>query len=933
MLPGKSSIVTGPRPLFLNGGPLLTPRPSRGRPGQAVVLVLLILFVLVIISAVFVAILSRNLAMTSRGRESSSTGQLAAAGIDFANQMLTTSPLGADWRPPFPPAPKKLKDDHSPLAGYDEQGNAVSAFTWKALDSPEADDPDYRTYYDAEEISSGLAPQPVVVYDKPANDPTRVVIGTGYLPGFSKYPDPRELPLRSSIEGYFLLRIEYDPKHTDRLSKYLKIISLGHSLRDPLVFRRLVAYKPLGITEYVRFVTNADRSARDNDWGIPPWIDYDNDKSNSEQYTEGGAPIPDSIYKPDDRTAVTDLYGPVRFQGDLFFRGANRFFLWPNSTSNYRNDRFEVVGDLKYSTVDTAMGTILDLYDNTASGLQIPVYNIASSPYEKPAAFTYQDSLGNLVLRRHVRRIAPPDIFTKEPATGVIRYEAITRRSGSWIKVGGKDRNTGEFIYSEDATGDKIFPAGYFVDNPTDVQFTHSLESLRNNFLRPITGGSLNTNWQGTTDYPYYVPPGLTITLWPGALGSTTDKYPVTWNPADPDCPKITLTRSDGQDFRKVRDTGGGVLADESAGASLDLPYPPNGIIYCTGNVVIHGSLPQRGRIPATAQYYFDNLTVVSGGTIYIDAGLKTPQSSATGLSARYRSYVALLARDMAVLNPTLSGRIGGGAGAAPPIILNGDLSLEANAPGSQSTHYEIRPGGSYVLRSDVITDLADPTLLTLTHSGADPGPTIINVLINGQFLDFDPNTSGVQNKYTFTSSPTVPPDDATRSNHLSPDFETKSWDITSYLDRAAGAVNYITVQLDPSSSTSYWLENLKLTSEIHVDALVYAQNGSWFVIPGKWADASSPTGQDAIDGLRYNTPIFFRGAISESHPADSPAVADWVNKWSYPYYLTGDSTDKPHWGTIKYEFDDDLINNRRGPLSILPVLPVSPDLIYEGEE
>ena len=1025
-------MVTGPRPLFLNGGPLLAPLRSRGRPGQAVVLVLLILFVLVVISAVFVAILSRNLAMTSRGREASSTGQLAAAGIDFANQMLTTSPLGADWRPPFPPAPKKLKDDYSPLAGYDEQGNAVSAFTWKALDTPEADDPDYRTYYDAEEISSGLAPQPVVVYDKPATDPTRVVIGTGYLPGFAKYPDPRELPLRSSIEGYFLLKIEYDPKHTDHLSKYIKITSLGHSLRDPLVFRTLVAYKPLGITEYVRFVTNADRSSRDNDWGIPPWINYNNNKDpstgnplNDEQYYEdppdsgNWVRYEDGIYDDRDRSAITDLTGPVRFQGDVFFRGANFFRLWPNSTTKYRNDRFELVGDLKYGTVDTAMGTIVDLYDNIADPYNpVHVYNIASSPYEKPAAFTYQDSQGNVVLRRHVRRIAPPDIFAKDPATGVERYEALTKRSGSWIKVAGKDKNNAEYIYSYERTHltadlsaselttmavddasifppsgtviidneqitysshtstsfdtltrgangttaaphttgafvrtPKVFPAGCFINNPTDVQFSHNLESLRGNFLRPVkANGSRNDYWTGsTTVCPSYEPLGVTITLWPGALDSN-DMYPVTWDPTVPDCPKITLTRSDGPNFNGVTyDSGSGTWSEEDAGASLDVPYPPNGIIYCTGNVIIHGSLPQRGRIPAAAHYYFDNLTVVSGATIYIDASLMTPQGSTPGLSLANRSYIALLARDMAVLNPTFSGRAGGGSST---IILNGDVSLQANAPGSQATHYEIRPGGSYVLRFDVVTQMNDPTLLTLTHSGADPGPTIINVLINGQFLDFDPNTAGTQNKYTFASSPTVPPDHPTQSDHLSPDFETKSWNITSYLDLAAGAVNYITVQLDPSSSTSYWLENLKLTSEIQIGGgstggggvLVYAQNGSWFVIPGKWADASSPTGQDAIDGLRYNTPIFFWGAISESHPADSPAVADWVNKWSYPYYdLPGDYLQKkdlplwkdmkPYWGTIKYEFDDDLINNRRGPLSILPVLPVSPDLIYESEE
>jgi hypothetical protein len=802
--------------------------------------------------------------------------------------MLTTSPLGADWRPAVPPT-----------------------------DSSSAE---FKIYYDDYEIKAGLG-------------------------GFTKYPDPREMPSQTAAEGYFLLKVEYAPTKAEPLSKYIKITSVGHSLRNPMLLRTLVAYKPIGITEYIRFVTNADRSGRDNDWGIPPWIDYNNDGTNDEQYTVGTPPVPtpDSIYNPDDRSAITNLYGPVRFQGDVFFRGANQFYLWPTDSTKYRNDKMEFGGDLNYSTVDKSIGTIVEFYNQSASSVseQVPIYNIPSG--EKPAAFTYDYPLGsgNFLLRRGVRRITPPDLSTKEPATGLKRYEALTKRSGVWIKVNGKDKNTGEYGYEAGVTGGKVFGAGIYVNNSKkDIQFSSDpeklrLENLRAQLLRPSDIGV------GKWNAGVYDPPGLKIELKPGKPDSGTGKYPATWDPANPNCPKIVFARDDDQFKAAVWDPtangGAGGYGEQDVGTSLELPYPRDGVLYCTGNARISGALPQRDCTPANADYTIENLTVVSEATIYIDGSLLTPQGSNPNLPAVNRSYIGLLARDMVVLNPTLSGKTGGGSTA---ITLNGDVSLQADATGSSKTHYEIRPGGSFVLRQKVINPLSDPTLLTLRHCGADPGPTVINVIINGQYFDFqdsDPSNGLQQGQYTFTSSPSVTPDNTTTSNHLSPNFETKSWDITAYLNRNTNDVNYITIQLDSSSSTSYWLGGYKLNGEIHVNALAYAQNGSWFVIPGQYCPnyvgVGNPTGDDAVQNMRYNTPIYFRGAIAESHPADSPAVADWVKKWSYPFWLPGDDPEKPHWGTIRYEFDDDLINNRRGALPILPALPVSPDLIYEGEE
>jgi hypothetical protein len=126
----------------------------------------------------------------------------------------------------------------------------------------------------------------------------------------------------------------------------------------------------------------------------------------------------------------------------------------------------------------------------------------------------------------------------------------------------------------------------------------------------------------------------------------------------------------------------------------------------------------------------------------------------------------------------------------------------------------------------------------------------------------------------------------------------------------------------------------------VEIDALIYAQNGSWFVIPGPWFNedpAEAVTPDYVSDRPGYHEPLNYQirvyGAISENLPAPMGDVVDWTSKWSGPY---GSAT------SLTYAYDPLLRTTRKAqdplnPGSLItaprfPRLPLTPDLMVWGE-
>ncbi|MGC9004410.1 MAG: hypothetical protein ACP5KZ_06880, partial [bacterium] len=99
------------------------------------------------------------------------------------------------------------------------------------------------------------------------------------------------------------------------------------------------------------------------------------------------------------------------------------------------------------------------------------------------------------------------------------------------------------------------------------------------------------------------------------------------------------------------------------------------------------------------------------------------------------------------------------------------------------------------------------------------------------------------------------------------------------------------------------------------ISALLYAQNGPFFVIPqpGEWK-------------LETGTPLSWRveinGAIAENWPAGTNDVEEWSSKMDP--------------GIVVIRWDPALVINSPRPgeenLPNLPYLPVSPSYFYAGE-
>ncbi len=116
----------------------------------------------------------------------------------------------------------------------------------------------------------------------------------------------------------------------------------------------------------------------------------------------------------------------------------------------------------------------------------------------------------------------------------------------------------------------------------------------------------------------------------------------------------------------------------------------------------------------------------------------------------------------------------------------------------------------------------------------------------------------------------------------------------------------------------------------VQIEALVYAQNGSWFVIPGPWFNEDPDENDYTQAHPGYHEPLNIRlnfvGAITENLPASMGDVADWTSKWAGMTGATG-----PY---LTYQYDPLLrYSEVRGGSDLrFRNLPLTSDLLVWGE-
>lgn len=728
----------------------------------------------------------------------------------------------------------------------------------------------------------------------------------------------------TSGNGRFLIRLRY-PGSTDVSSpeaKCIKIESIGRvgviNADDPTTYQNS---QPMRMRREMQAYKPI---------GITDYTFFVTNKDKSDEPATMG--IPNLTGMPDNFS--NEFVGSMRVNGNLQWIGKNLIHLDRDVTSSMtpsndpidfaqskNGDRISVSGNISFADKDTNV-TLEDPYINSgksADALPSEDTNFSIDPFisnnstDTPDPI-YSDGNGSSDIHgasRWVKRLEPPSIDTENPETGVGRYIALTKFSGV---LNSNNHNTGEYGLGN----------GIYIDNINDIQNNHG--DLTDEWLNQDPD-----NPQPHWNIGRYDPPGVQIVFYPiystsgdaDAKGIIEITREEPWRDADGN--KVSSTRYyklnlvDGTPEYQIFDVENNKLGESKSF---------NGIIYAEGNIRVWGQLPSG--IP---------MTMISGGTIYIEGNLVKSDNTAG---------IALLAKDYVCVNTTQFFRV------------------ESDA--SQTGSYYVISGTDVtknMVKGSFGFGLTPPSTVKLLVVQKNSGTGSAGVSMQtgiGRSIDISKAFGFSSNDSQWWHMNCLTLMDSGTSNIT---YDSNLGALTSY-------------RLIPGASTGsdYWLKRIGMQPlDIQIDAVMYAQDKCFFVIPGEWFNPDSTDVRKVYDsngnlindvdatnsrvpnqGHRsvdddfpfYGEPLDVRvwicGAIAENHTAPISAISDWTRKWGWtPLYigskmLNNESLHKGFGMTYAYDISlipsaptgsDTLAVYQNRPR--LPKLPVSPDLIYFG--
>jgi len=922
----------------------------RTRRGQSIIVALLVLLLLGVAGALFVTIVARNLLNARHANRVVTADQYARAGITFADAQLSTSLDGADWRAPLQFAlsdgTNGTKDLRPPMGTPERMRYDANKL---ALADPNDPDKEY--------LQAGYAR-----YNTGAG---RFLLRVTYDPvnvGPLDVPPGKYLKIESiGREG---LIESIDPttytnnRSTDRTQAYQ------------------VAYKPIGITDYARFETNPDNRSDIANLGVISQ-QYTQDSSNDGgiatpgvyDFVSGSAPayklypvvttygasdayLKDGMTPPNfypNPTAGTGMVLPsgspytlVSGDGSIHANMPLRFFgknvVYLNNAGGSAplfQDGIEVVGNLLLDSYSPSANL-----DNTlpTGGTGTPVYQQASlvlnptvtngktdlkyyvAPSNSVGGFNTQGGLirdGSMQndvngQPRGIKRLEPPLMDAQDPASRLPRYKVIAMTSPPRF-----DPKTGKpYPINADGTSPSLYGYGkaIYIDNSADIQADSSSvgggTTLTDEWLRRTSAasaaGASKSGWNGH----FYDPVGVTITLGQN-LGTGTAAAPV-------------------YGIRMVRGDDAWKNPDGTPGTSrtMDAAYGPTGLdasqsaVTSNNDIVIHvegnvrlaaGTLSpveRSGNAPTTPRH----ITIVTNGTAYVEGNLLKgdPDSSITVLA---HDYVCLNTSQFTVGQSPQNQR--------PAIDVSGNLDLTdadslvepfnfglpqkfGTPPGIKMTDTkttDAATAGGY--------GAANPFLYVSASSSVPAANALADFSIT--------NLMGTTVNFAVTQvfGPTTPTH-LTLPLTLPPLGQSDLEQLTVARDRS----DHPTASDPDTYPGDVLLERVAvLPMDIRIEAVLYAQTRSFFVIPGDWFNGknndtidqfASGTTRPDLNGVTagstdytnrsrfpfYGQPIDLKitidGAVSEARPADISAQSAWMTKWGWiPQYhgsLTGET-------------------------------------------
>ena len=919
-----------------------TARRQAARRGQSIIIALLVLLLLGIAGGLFITIVARNLINARRSARVGSADAYASAGLSFADSRLTNSPEGADWRPPLQFA---LDPTYQPASGTTE-GMRYQAAVSAGLGTASPDDPDFKY------LTAGYAKYTTgagrfllrVTYD-----PVNAINSTGALPP-GKYLKIESIGREGIVDSM-------DPttyannRTTDRVQSYK------------------VAYKPIAITDFARFETNPNKRSDianlgvisrlytdDPDGGIATPGVYDfklpiaspptlqlypvlttygaADAYLQNSTTKQLLPNPKAGTGQAAPSGYTLVPGGGSLQANMSTRffGKNVFYLNPSvNTPPLGQDTIGIAGDilldsydpiakLDNSTLDTTVtpnrgqqaAVMIDPQPTSTDPTGLTNLTGSGTGFVFPSADSARFStFGGIVrdgaatndsagLPRSISRLDPPVTDGQDAATQLPRYKALAMTSAPRLDP------TTNSAYA-DGSAQYGYGRDIYVDNTADVQ--NDSESVGGGSNLPDewlhgaanadTGGIGKGGWIGQL----YSPPGVSVTL-----GAVTSRD----NNGVPTSYGISLVRGAGSTAWR--------MPNGSAGTSstLLIPYSTldrdrtsktidnNIVIYAEGNVRVHGILSPNEGSSQTPPVAARHITIVSGATAYIEGNLLKGDPS---------SSISVLAHDYVCLNTTQF-LAGPQPDDAAPLLPTPDKNTGYyNFDGANTLTQEVSFG---LTGGTVGTSYASPLALYIsgTSSTADvtgdaDQPT--DPLGNTATAEVSFNLNGA-NPFLVTFDPNPADNLPTRRTIPLPQANN---DIAGL---ASGDIARLTIKRHDQGVGDPQIERIAvLPMDIRIEAVLFAQTRSFFVIPGQWFNTdtgdnlatftAAPNDPNIKQSARallstgtaydnekrfplYGQPVDLKitvyGSVSEARPADIAAQSEWMRKWGWIPQLHG---------------------------------------------
>ena len=912
----------------------------QGERGQSLTVALIVLFLLLFLAGLFIVLVVNNLKDSRASGQRSQSNKYAQAGLNYLDEQLLKSAQGADWRPRPDCDYNDVPCNTNNIYGDNPRRPVITE-----------NDPDYYWL------------QPIVVNtttNLPKTDDKGVVIG-----GFTRVPfDGGRALVRISYRPHYVATSATD-NTMEPTSKYIKLESIGRvgtiDTQDPTTYGRseakglrneLYAYKQVGLTDYLWQVTNKDGKMSSSGLGVVrPATNAPINPDGSRPQPAGGdvdanGVITNMALRPQAQDIESIFYGPVRINAGLDFYGKSRFFL-----DSRRNDVIEVAGQINLK--NGATSSILD--NATALGGNIQPSSGAFSTFKGLVRDNPQgtdtrgltdasSTTGNANLRA-VSTTAAPVIDSLVGSGDLTRYRLLTRNASPLP----------EASLQGDAAGAKGWGTGLYIPNRDDVQQASltlgGAYSVRADWLNPNPDRlGARSYWQTPSRY---IPPAVEIELFPRYMKITRYDKATTnylWNAAGVPIAETTIVRYTPTPL--ANPTVGAITPLQGYPAALvngtTNLYRGDYTIFAEGNIRIKGVV---GGVDSDASnaiaYFVRHLTVVSNGTIYLDGNVLR-DNIASGATDPYKirgeSSIALLAKDYVCVNTTQFLSPTGGTptkediGSAVPEA----YVLERDSSGStrkqMDFHFAAAPVDSFLPNGSALaTDaLGNPILLPpayfgsqflmLRHSStgnplnaSDQGPAPINVLLNNAdfFGGMPPviTTSLIANPRGSVDSMGNPiRSQSGEYQNVVASFVPTPPAVPAPLVNSLGAPNNLTVVYDQDSGVpeakNYRNSRLGIVPlDIRIEALMYAQEGSFFIIPGPWfnpdpndtyerfivqgnrragdSDLVSP-GESRISPAYpfYGEPQDIRltvfGGVSQNVSAEVGDQTEWMMKWGW---------------------------------------------------